>query len=60
MGDDDDAPADRRRQRAVPSGRLSRLGSFGKLAGGVAGGMIGEGARRLAAGERPRLRQLQQ
>ena len=55
MGDDDDAPADRRRQRAVPSGRLSRLGSFGKLAGGVAGGMIGEGARRLAAGERPRM-----
>ena len=52
---DDDAPADRRRQRAVPSGRLSRLSSFGKLAGGVAGGMIGEGARRLAAGERPKV-----
>ena len=44
--------------RAVPSGRLSRLGVFGRLAGGVAGGMIAEGARRLAAGERPHLRDL--
>jgi predicted unusual protein kinase regulating ubiquinone biosynthesis (AarF/ABC1/UbiB family) len=41
--------------RAVPSGRLSRLGRFGRMAGGVAGGMVAEGARRLAAGERPRL-----
>jgi len=41
--------------RAVPSGRLARLGGFGRLAGGVAGGMLAEGARRLAAGERPRL-----
>ncbi len=50
MDDDSKAPG-----RAVPSGRLSRLGSFGKLAAGVAGGMASEGARRLAAGERPRL-----
>ncbi len=41
--------------RRVPSGRLARLGGFGRLAGGVAGGMIAEGVRRLAAGERPRL-----
>ena len=41
--------------RAVPSGRLARLGGFGRLAGGVAGGMVAEGARRLAAGERPKL-----
>ena len=41
--------------RAVPSGRLARMGAFGRLAGGVAGGMVAEGARRLAAGERPRL-----
>lgn len=47
--------ADDRRGRAVPSGRLSRFGSFGRLAGGVAGGMVAEGARRLAAGERPRV-----
>ncbi|WP_448664756.1 ABC1 kinase family protein [Sphingomonas sp. CJ20] len=39
--------------RAIPQGRLSRLGQFGRLAGGVAGGMLAEGARRLAAGERP-------
>ena len=50
MMDDRDRDA-----RAVPSGRLARLGTFGRLAGGVAGGMLAEGARRLAKGERPRL-----
>ncbi|MFZ4688582.1 MAG: ABC1 kinase family protein [Polymorphobacter sp.] len=39
--------------RAIPSGRLSRLAGFGRLAGGVAGGMIADGARQLAAGKRP-------
>ncbi len=39
----------------MPSGRLSRFGHFGRLAGGVAGGMLAEGARRIAAGERPRV-----
>lgn len=37
---------------------MSRLGVFGKIAGGVAGGMVAEGARRLAAGERPQLSDL--
>ena len=46
------------RGRAVPSGRLARLGQFGRLAGGVAGGALAEGARRLAAGERPRASEL--
>ncbi|MEB3415139.1 AarF/ABC1/UbiB kinase family protein [Alteriqipengyuania sp. WL0013] len=46
------------RYRAVPSSRLSRLSGFGKLAGGVAGGMLAEGARKLAAGERPTLQEL--
>lgn len=46
------------RYRAVPSSRLSRLSGFGKLAGGVAGGMLAEGARKLAAGERPSLQQM--
>lgn len=41
--------------RAVPSGRLSRLGIFGRMATGVAGGVMAEGARRLASGERPKL-----
>lgn len=44
--------------RAVPRGRLTRLSTFGRLAGGVAGGMLAEGARRLAAGERPRMSDL--
>ena len=51
VSDDPDAL----RQRAVPSGRVARLGQFGRLAAGVGGGMLAEGARRLAAGERPRL-----
>ncbi|RZM09452.1 MAG: AarF/ABC1/UbiB kinase family protein, partial [Sphingomonas sp.] len=48
----DDQPSGSSR---VPSGRLARLGAFGRLAGGVAGGMVAEGARRLSAGERPRM-----
>lgn len=46
------------RYRKVPSARLSRLASFGQLAGGIAGGMLAEGARRLASGERPRMSDL--
>lgn len=46
------------RGRSVPSGRLSRVGVFGRLAGGVAGGIMAEGVRRLASGERPRMRDL--
>ncbi len=53
--DDDRAPV---RHRAVPSGRIARMGAFGRLAGGVAGGMLAEGARRLAQGERPRMSDL--
>ena len=48
----------RDRYRKVPSARLSRLATFGQLAGGIAGGMLAEGARRLAAGERPQLSDL--
>ena len=47
-----------RRGLTVPRGRLSRLGQFGRMAGGVAGGMLAEGARRLADGERPRMRDM--
>ena len=50
---DDDAKA-----RAVPRGRLSRLGIFGRMATGVAGGMLAEGARRIADGQRPRVSDL--
>lgn len=52
--DTSDAPSG----RAIPSGRLARFGQFGRLAGGVAGGMLAEGARRVASGERPNLRDM--
>ena len=44
--------------RSVPSSRLSRLARFGSMAGGVAGGMLLDGARQLAQGKRPSLTDL--
>ncbi len=44
--------------RKVPSARLSRLAGLGQLAGGVASGVLVEGVRRLARGERPHLSDL--
>lgn len=44
--------------RKVPGSHLSRLAGFGQLAGGLAGGMLAEGARKLARGERPHLSDL--
>ncbi len=58
MNDDPFDSREQARGRAVPSGRLSRFGHFGRLAGGVAGGMLAEGARRLADGERPKMRDM--
>ncbi|MGB3738647.1 MAG: AarF/ABC1/UbiB kinase family protein [Pontixanthobacter sp.] len=57
---DDQTPdrANAARHRSVPSSRLSRLGGFGRLAGGLAGGMVAEGARRIASGERPRMQDM--
>lgn len=49
---------DRSREKAVPSGRMARVGTFGRLVGGVAGGMAAEGARRLSSGERISTRDL--
>lgn len=46
------------RYRKVPSARLSRLAGFGQLASGVAGGVLAEGMRRLARGERPQMSDL--
>ena len=34
-----------RKTSAVPGGRLSRLGRMARLATGIAGGMVAEGAR---------------
>jgi predicted unusual protein kinase regulating ubiquinone biosynthesis (AarF/ABC1/UbiB family) len=41
------------KESSVPGSRIGRLGHFGRLAGGIAGGMVSEGLRRLANGERP-------
>ena len=49
---------DRAREKAVPAGRMARVGTFGRLVGGVAGGMVAEGARRLSSGERISTRDL--
>lgn len=49
--DFDKLPEDKSRQRAVPAGRIARFGTFGRLVGGVASGMVTEGARRIARGE---------
>ena len=46
------------RYRKVPTGRFSRFSAFGQIAGGVAGGVITEGAKRLARGERPHMSDL--
>lgn len=44
--------------RPVPSGRIRRMAALGGLASGIGGAVLAEGARRLAAGERPRLSDL--
>lgn len=49
---------DDERARAVPQARLARLAAFGQIAGGVAAGVMGEGLRRMARGERPALSDL--
>lgn len=43
---------------AVPSGRGSRLVRLGWMATGIAGGMMAEGARQLALGNRPKVSDL--
>ena len=52
-GNDQGAPT-----LAVPSGRGSRLVRLGWMATGVAGGMLAEGARQLARGNRPKVGEL--
>ena len=52
-----DKPGDSGSSR-VPSGRLSRLTRLGSLATTVAGGMVAEGARQIAKGNRPKASEL--
>ncbi len=42
-------------ERQVTTTRLGRMAQLGQLMGGIAGGVVGEGAKRLARGQRPSL-----
>lgn len=42
-------------ERRVTASRLGRLSILGRLAGGIAGGVVSEGARQLARGQRPNI-----
>ena len=42
-------------QKAVPKSRIGRFSRVARMAGGVAGGMLAEGVRQLADGQRPKL-----
>lgn len=53
-----DSGKDNDDSRAIPTSRTGRLARMAKLAGGVAGGMLAEGARQLRAGKRPSARDL--
>ncbi len=54
----DDGKKSRAPDMGVPSGRGSRLVRLGWMATGIAGGMLAEGARQLAQGNRPKIRDL--
>ncbi|MFZ0788119.1 MAG: AarF/ABC1/UbiB kinase family protein [Chromatiaceae bacterium] len=45
-------------ERRIPESRLERLMHLGRLAGGIAGGALGEGARQFAQGRRPSMSDL--
>jgi predicted unusual protein kinase regulating ubiquinone biosynthesis (AarF/ABC1/UbiB family) len=51
----DDVDTPENNSEKVPSGRFARLSRLSGLATRVAGGMLAEGARKLARGERPKL-----
>lgn len=53
-----DADKSGRRSKAVPTTRVGRFAKVARLAGGVAGGMLAEGARQFRAGNRPSKRDL--
>lgn len=46
------------REKAVPRTRLGRLSRVARMAGGVAAGMLGEGARQISQGNRPKVSDL--
>ena len=46
------------REKAIPSTRLGRLGKLARIAGGVAAGVISEGAKQISKGNRPKVTDL--
>lgn len=44
--------------KAIPTSRAGRFARMARMAGGVAGGMVAEGTRQLAAGKRPRAKDM--
>jgi predicted unusual protein kinase regulating ubiquinone biosynthesis (AarF/ABC1/UbiB family) len=46
------------RESRLTTSRIGRLGILGRLAGGIAGGVVTEGARHLAQGKKPRFEDL--
>lgn len=53
-----DASQKDKRALAVPATRTSRFFRMAKMAGGVTGGMLAEGTRQLAAGKRPKVKDM--
>lgn len=45
-------------EKSIPKSRLSRFGRIARMAGGVAVGMIGEGAKQISQGNRPKVSDL--
>ena len=46
------------REKSIPKTRLGRFGRVARMAGGVAAGMVSEGAKQLAKGNRPKMKDL--
>jgi len=48
----------KKEHKAVPTSRVGRFARVARMAGGVAGGMLAEGARQLRSGKRPKARDM--
>jgi predicted unusual protein kinase regulating ubiquinone biosynthesis (AarF/ABC1/UbiB family) len=48
----------KKQEKSIPKTRLGRFGQIARMAGGVAAGMIGEGAKQLGQGKRPKIKDL--
>ncbi len=46
------------REKAIPKTRLGRFGRVARMAGGVAAGMLSEGAKQIAQGNRPKVKNM--